>query len=194
MNKSDNINELATALHKAQSKLDNASKNTQGHGYSYANLAEILDILTPVFVECGLSQMQIPIMQEGKACLETVIMHTSGQWISGVALMAHAKLARGNDAQMMGATIAYQRRYSLKAMVGIAEVDEEKNFKSNEGKEDIKKAKIEADLEPAKKLLSACKSYDELMKVFKAQSIAVQNSPAILGLCKTLAASFKEAK
>jgi len=138
MNKSEQINELATALHKAQSKLDNASKSTQGHGYKYADLAEILDILTPVFAEYGLAQIQIPVIQDGQACLETVIMHTSGQWISGTALMAHAKLARGNDAQMMGATIAYQRRYSLKAMVGIAEQDEEKNFKENKGKAEKK--------------------------------------------------------
>ena len=163
MNKSEQINELATALHKAQSKLDNASKNTQAHGYSYANLAEILDILTPVFVECGLSQMQIPIMVEGKACLETVIMHISGQWISGTALMAHAKLARGNEAQMMGATIAYQRRYSLKAMVGIAEVDDEKNFKSNEGKEEKKKSEV---LKENNNLIAEAKTIQKLNDIW----------------------------
>ena len=75
----------------------------------------------------------------------------------------------------------------------------EKGLKAFGGVHDVLRVRPVAprviiDLEPSKKLLNACKSYDELMKVFKAQSIAVQNSHAILGLCKTLAASFKEAK
>jgi len=75
----------------------------------------------------------------------------------------------------------------------------EKGLKAFGGVHDVLRVRPVAprviiDLEPSKKLLNACKSYDELMKVFKAQSIAVQNSPAILGLCKTLTASFKEAK
>ena len=189
MNKSDKIDELAKALHKAQSMIDNASKSKEGHGYKYADLAEILDITTPVFSECGLAQMQIPIMEDGKACLETVIMHTSGQWISGTALMAHAKLHKGNEAQMMGATIAYQRRYSLKSMVGIAEVDEEKNFKANETKTEQKKKTQDAIIEEAKAVLDKITDAKDIKPFYLALAPNIQS--AMYKLCEAKGKELK---
>ena len=54
----------------------------------------------------GLSHIQSPVVVDGKACLETIILHKSGEYIANTALMAHAKLNhKGNEAQMMGATI-----------------------------------------------------------------------------------------
>jgi hypothetical protein len=159
MDRSESIQELASALCEAQGELDNASKSTSGHGYKYADLGEIIDILTPVLKKHGLSHIQSPVVVDGKACLETIILHKSGEYIANTALMAHAKLHKGNEAQMMGATIAYQRRYSLKSMFGIAEVDEEKNFKANETKTERKQEDVVAE---AKELLAKCKKVDEL--------------------------------
>jgi hypothetical protein len=172
MNKSESIKELASALCKAQSELDNASKSTSGHGYKYADLGEIIDILTPVLSKHGLAHIQSPVVYEGKACLETIILHESGEYISNTALMAHAKLHKGNEAQMMGATIAYQRRYSLKSMFGIAEVDEEKNFKANDTKTKVKQEDIIAE---AKDLLSNCKSVEELGMLWNTLAPNVQS-------------------
>jgi len=172
MNKSESIKELASALCKAQSELDNASKSTNGHGYKYADLGEIIDILTPVLSKHGLAHMQSPVMVDGKACLETIIMHESGEYIANTALMAHAKLHKGNEAQMMGATIAYQRRYSLKSMFGIAEVDEEKNFKANDTKTKVKQEDVIAE---AKDLLANCKSVEELGMLWSTLAPNVQN-------------------
>ena len=163
MNNSEQINELASALCKAQSELDNASKSSTGHCYKYADLGEIIDILTPVLSKYGLAHMQSPVIVDGRACLETIIMHESGQYISNTALMAHAKLHKGNDAQMMGATIAYQRRYSLKSMFGIAEVDEEQNFKSNETKTARKQSDV---IKESTNLINNSKSRVELRVIF----------------------------
>ena len=125
MEKSEQLNELFTALNKAQAEIGTASKSSSGHNIKYADLAEILRVIEVPFRNNGLSHMQMPSISNGQASLVTLIAHTSGQWISEEALMAHCKLSRGNDAQMMGATIAYQRRYSLKSFLGIAEMDEE---------------------------------------------------------------------
>ena len=159
MDRSESIQELASALCEAQGELDNASKSTSGHGYKYADLGEIIDILTPVLKKHGLSHIQSPVVVDGKACLETIILHKSGEYIANTALMAHAKLHKGNEAQMMGATIAYQRRYSLKSMFGVAEVDEEKNFKANETKTERKQEDV---IKEAKELLAKCKKVEEL--------------------------------
>ena len=163
MDRSESIKELASALCEAQGELDNASKSTSGHGYKYADLGEIIDILTPVLKKHGLSHIQSPVVVDGKACLETIILHKSGEYIANTALMAHAKLHKGNEAQMMGATIAYQRRYSLKSMFGIAEVDEEENFKANETKTQKKKVDVIAE---STKLINNSRSRTELRVIF----------------------------
>ena len=172
MDRSESIQELASALCEAQGELDNASKSTSGHGYKYADLGEIIDILTPVLKKHGLSHIQSPVVVDGKACLETIILHKSGEYIANTALMAHAKLHKGNEAQMMGATIAYQRRYSLKSMFGIAEVDEEKNFKANETKTERKQEDV---IKEAKELLAKCKKVDELGMLWGTLAPNVQN-------------------
>ena len=172
MDRSESIQELASALCEAQGELDNASKSTSGHGYKYADLGEIIDILTPVLKKHGLSHIQSPVVVDGKACLETIILHKSGEYIANTALMAHAKLHKGNEAQMMGATIAYQRRYSLKSMFGVAEVDEEKNFKANETKTERKQEDV---IKEAKELLAKCKKVDELGMLWGTLAPNVQN-------------------
>ena len=172
MDRSESIQELASALCEAQGELDNASKSTSGHGYKYADLGEIIDILTPVLKKHGLSHIQSPVVVDGKACLETIILHKSGEYIANTALMAHAKLHKGNEAQMMGATIAYQRRYSLKSMFGVAEVDEEKNFKANETKTERKQEDV---FKEAKELLAKCKKVDELGMLWGTLAPNVQN-------------------
>jgi hypothetical protein len=125
MKHSEGLDKIFPALHKAQGEIGVAEKKSSGHGNQYADLAEIIRVVEDPCQNNGLFHMQMPIMLDGKACLETVIGHTSGQWISSTALMAHAKLHKGNEAQMMGATISYQRRYSLKSAFGIAEMDSE---------------------------------------------------------------------
>jgi len=134
MKHSEQLNELFTALNKAQAEIGTASKSSSGHNIKYADLAEILRVIETPFKNNGLSHMQMPSISNGQASLVTLIGHTSGQWISEEALMAHCKLSRGNDAQMMGATIAYQRRYSLKSFLGIAEMDEESAMADTQNK------------------------------------------------------------
>ena len=51
------------------------------------------------------------------------MMHASGEWISGIASAPIAKV----DAQGVGSATTYLRRYSLAALVGIAQEDEDAN-------------------------------------------------------------------
>jgi hypothetical protein len=47
--------------------------------------------------------------------MSTVLMHSSGEWLSGQYPIKPTK----NDPQGIGAAITYARRYSLAAMVGV---------------------------------------------------------------------------
>ncbi len=125
MNKSDEINELATAMAAAQGELENASKNAANPHFKskYADLAEVLNTVRPVFAAHGLSIVQMPSFADGVAHVETILMHKSGQWISNTASAPVGK----QDAQGVGSVITYLRRYSSAAFAGIAQEDDDAN-------------------------------------------------------------------
>lgn len=126
MNKSDQINELSTALAKAQLEIENAGKNaTNSHfGKQYADLAQVLNTVRPVFAAHGLSFVQMPSFLDGKASVETMLMHSSGQYISNTCSAPVSK----QDAQGVGSAITYLRRYSLAAFAGVAQEDDDGNM------------------------------------------------------------------
>lgn len=126
MNKSDQLNELAGALAKAQGEIENASKSSKNPHFksSYADLAEVLNTVRPVFSQHGLSVSQLPSYQDGFVHVETILMHSSGQWISG---SVSAPVIGTQNAQGIGSAITYCRRYSLAAIAGIAQEDDDAN-------------------------------------------------------------------
>lgn len=134
MNKSESIGALSKALSIAQSKIENASKNAANPHFKskYADLAEVLNTMRPVFAECGLSFVQFPTFDSGVAHVETILMHESGEWLSSVSSAPVSK----QDAQGVGSATTYLRRYSLAAMAGIAQEDDDAN--SAVGKSDNK--------------------------------------------------------
>jgi len=149
MNKSDEIKDLATALAAAQGELENASKNAQNPHFrsKYADLAEIINCIRPVFSKHGLATMQCPSFSDGVASVETVLMHKSGQWMSSNVSAPVGK----QDAQGVGSAITYLRRYSLAAVANLAQEDDDANTAVGRGKqrtevETISKDQI-ADLE-----------------------------------------------
>lgn len=131
MNKSDSIKELATALAKAQGEIENASKNSKNDHFKnkYADLAEVLNTIRPVFAANGLSIVQLPSYDQPMAHVETVLMHSSGEFISSTCSAPVSKA----DAQGVGSAITYLRRYSLAAIAGIAQEDDDANGANGAG-------------------------------------------------------------
>lgn len=128
MNKSESIKELATALAQAQLEVENASKNAVNPHFrnSYADLAEVLNTVRPVFAKNQLAITQWPMYADGVAAVETVLAHSSGEFISNVASCRVTK----DDAQGVGSAITYLRRYSLAAVAGVAQEDDDGNVAS----------------------------------------------------------------
>jgi hypothetical protein len=129
MNKSETINELAAALSKAQAAIKGAVEDsTNPHFRSkYASLQSYLDAARE-----PLSKNQLAITQllsdlnceEMKmVTIETVLMHSSGQWLSSTFSVPVSK----SDAQGFGSAITYARRYAYAAIVGIAPIDDDGN-------------------------------------------------------------------
>ena len=115
--------ELFTALAKAQSEVENAVKgSTNPHFKSkYADLAEVLNTVRPVFAANGLSIIQIPSFDGAMASVTTCLAHSKGGMITGVSSCVPAK----TDAQGIGAATTYLRRYSLASVCGVAQEDDD---------------------------------------------------------------------
>ncbi|RMD64879.1 hypothetical protein D6833_03715 [Candidatus Parcubacteria bacterium] len=123
MQTSEQIDQLAAAIAKAQGEIQNVHKDKAGYGYKYADLAAVLDIARPVLSKHGLAVIQTASNADNSVSVTTTIAHVSGQWVSDTITMP-VQVGKGmSHAQAVGSVITYARRYSLAAMVGIAQED-----------------------------------------------------------------------
>lgn len=126
MYRSETLGKLAAALSALQGELSHVAKNSHGYGYDYADLAAVLDVARPLLVKNGLSVTQLPAeAAEGTVALESVLLHSSGEWISSVYTMGVEKGKNLSAAQAVGSVITYARRYAMAAMLGIAQTDDD---------------------------------------------------------------------
>jgi hypothetical protein len=117
MNKSENIGALAKALCIVQGKLKPAIKEAINPHFkkSYADLNSVWDSCRELLSINGLSIAQLNQVAENGVIVETVLMHESGEWISGEVYLPLAK----QDPQGVGSAITYGRRYGLASIIGI---------------------------------------------------------------------------
>lgn len=117
MNKSESIAELTKALVKVQAEIKPAVKDAKNSFFksSYADLNSVWDACRALLTANGLAVIQTTAPVEHGVVVETVLAHTSGEWISGELLLPLAK----SDPQGVGSAITYGRRYGLAAIVGI---------------------------------------------------------------------------
>lgn len=130
MNKSESIKELAAALVKAQADLKNPAFDSNNPHYrsKFASLAQVRDTVTPALAKHGLTVTQLLGEAEGGIRCETVLIHSSGEWLSSVLFMPATK----QDAQGYGSASTYARRYSLQAICGVVgDEDDDGNAASN---------------------------------------------------------------
>jgi hypothetical protein len=115
--------ELFTALAKMQGEVENATKGSLNPHFKskYADLAEVLNTVRPVLAANGLSVIQSPSFDGGICHVTTTIAHTGGGYIYGTMSCVPAK----QDGQGIGAATTYLRRYSLAAMCGVAQEDDD---------------------------------------------------------------------
>ena len=126
MRTSDQINQIYPALIKAQGEMENLKKDSSNPFFKsqYSSLEAVLDTVRPVF-----QKYQIAIIQgsgfgtNGTAGINIItrLIHESGQWIETDFPMPLSK----QDSQAAGSASSYGRRYALKAIVSLAEVDDD---------------------------------------------------------------------
>ncbi len=133
MKMSPEIGELAKALVKAQAEMGTAAKDASNPFFksSYTTFSALVDALREPFAANGLAFMQIPgVSATDGLIIETMILHTSGQWISGEQTGRPVK----DDPQGVGSLMSYMKRYGLQAMAGIPSKDEDDDGNHASGK------------------------------------------------------------
>ncbi len=125
---SESIKELAGALSKAQGAMKGAVKDSANPFFKskYADLASVWDACREPLSSNGLSVLQTTSFDEKGIKLVTMLLHTSGEWVSGELPVKPVK----DDPQGMGSAMTYTRRYGLSAIVGIAPEDDDGNAAS----------------------------------------------------------------
>ena len=126
---SKSISALTTALSVAQGQMKPAEKGSVNPHFKskYADLASIIDSAKESLAKNGLSICQSPSGNPPYVKITTILMHKSGEWISGELTMK----ANSDTPQNMGAAITYAKRYALAAMLNIpAEEDDDGNAAS----------------------------------------------------------------
>lgn len=169
---SENINEIMTALSKAQGKIQYASRDKSNPYFKskYADLASIWEACRSSLSDHGLAVVQTIDHKECGMVLITMLGHSSGQWIRSEMPIIVAK----NDPQTLGSAITYYRRYSLAAIVGVAPDDDDDGEKaqtsyrnSNKDEHKQKRAVSTIEVEGLKNILNECDpSYQEYVNEY----------------------------
>lgn len=153
MVKSESIAAIAPALVKTQALIASADKsgNNPHLKNKYATLGDVMDAIKPAMESNGLMFLQTPVPSEdGKLHLETLIIHSSGEYIGGVMVMPIQK----TDPQGYGSALTYARRYHLSSLIGVKQEDDDGNAARGS-------ASSYADS------ISACETTEELQEEYK---------------------------
>jgi len=123
-NESNECNEIATALSKAQSEFKIAGLNKSNPYFksSYADLQSIVEASRPALCKNNLSiTQQIVQIEDGQSTLITKLRHSSGQWIQSKSRIVPPK----NDIQTISSYITYLKRINYSALISVITGDED---------------------------------------------------------------------
>lgn len=155
--KSESIKEIASALSKFQASVEPVKKTNENPFFhsKYADLSDMWESIRLRLGENGLSVSQMP---DGSETLETILMHSSGEWISSTMRIR----SKDDSAQSYGSALTYARRYALSAILGLSSEDDDGNAASGQSQN---KTNAGFTNEPLKKQLSKCTKAAEVEKV-----------------------------
>lgn len=108
---------LFKSLAEFQQEVPTIHKETQGYGYTYADLPKIFAVINPLLKKHGLGFTQLIHGTD----LITIIFHVeSGETLESKTTIPQNVALKGmNDFQVLGSAITYLRRYALSSALGL---------------------------------------------------------------------------
>ncbi|HAB9647324.1 ERF family protein [Listeria monocytogenes] len=131
MKTSESIIEISKALSKFQEQAEQPAKSADNPFFKskYVPLESVISAVKKHASKLGLSYIQIPLTEENKVGVKTILMHASGEFVEFDPFMLPLDK---NTAQGAGSALTYARRYTLSAAFGIAS-DEDDDGNSASG-------------------------------------------------------------
>jgi hypothetical protein len=123
-NRSQTLGKLFTAISLAQPKIiapmfDKEAKIPMKKGgmfkFKYASLNAVQSALKGPLADNGLCYFQFPTSNGTKVSIETMVGHSSGEWIS----RSFTLTASSSDVKEIGSCITYGKRYALAAIFNL---------------------------------------------------------------------------
>lgn len=127
---SDSITSLLPALAAAIADMPDPRKNAANPHFKnkYADLGEVMDCIAGPLAT---HKLMVTQTMEGARILRTRLWHVpSGEWLDSVMELQAEKAGM----QPMGSAITYARRYALKSLFGMVDVDDDGEAASNRGR------------------------------------------------------------
>lgn len=118
---------IAAALAKAHANIGAAEKTAANtfHKSKYATLGDVIAACKQALSDVGVSVLQlVGSNAAGAYTLTTTLLHESGESIS-TSMILPIPAAKMGEAQAMGSSVTYCRRYQLQALMNIPAVDDD---------------------------------------------------------------------
>ena len=117
METSEQVNEIATAAAKMQGQVTHAERDGEGvYKNKYATLSSMQDAAQKPLAENSLYICQSPFISEKKVGVETVMLHSSGQYFKEKNFSLEIPRMTIHE---IGSHITYLKKYSYGGFVGI---------------------------------------------------------------------------
>jgi hypothetical protein len=181
MKTSESITNISVALHKFHGLMGKVGKDAVNPHFKkkYASLSNIIEATTPHLNAVGLSIIQLPC----ESGLETMLLHTSGEYISSVSL---TPFKDPSNPQALGSALTYAKRYSYAGALNL-NIDED---------DDAHKATVSPVARVtdhnAIAVLTACTTLDELGAAWKSLNAHEQRIPSVIALKESLKSKFTQ--
>jgi len=173
---------LAIKLQQFQEKITAIPKDSENPFFKskYFDINKVIDVIRPILNELKLVVLQPLSSIDGKTAIMTIIMDTE----SGETIESISPIIELPDAQKMGSSITYFRRYSLVSFLLLqGEVDDDANNASSK--------LSTTDITVAEFNLTSCGDLEELQTEWNKLTPAEQTHPLIVKLKNNLKTKLK---
>jgi ERF superfamily len=191
---SDNLTSALAKFHKAVGTIHKNSKAQYG---VFASLADVLSAIASPLSEAGLAVTQTFIPTEGSTVLRTTLRHSSGETVDSDVPLIEVK--GRNALHDWGASVTFQRRYSLLAILNLAAGMEDDDGDSADAKPPIQQTKpqpkpaVKTTPKPAQPQPAAAKAEESQAQEAVDPPLSKDERDEIIGVLKHLAANNKTA-
>ena len=195
---------LAEALQKAQSEFPSLAKTKQvgvgNFGYSYLPLEQMLSLVTPVLLKNDLCLSQgFGCSPTGQTLIVTKLIHKSSALMKSELpiFLPERDMSnpKKNQTHLWGGAVTYQRRYSIKLILGL-ETDMDFNMEEEEKVQEkkINKGEVIETLREQVKEISNTSDTDKTFGLAKNAILKAKSKEQLTDHQKNIATRFAQGK